>query len=416
MDPASVHSRDDAVALDRADPLAALRDEFALPAGVIYLAGNSLGALPRAAAADLERAARSEWGNDLVTSWTRHGWIDLPLRLGDAIGRLIGAAPGQVVVADSTSVNLFKLLAAALRLRPGRQVIVSERDNFPTDLYVAEGLVDLLGGGCELRLVGEGGLEAALDGQVAVVSLSHVSYRDGALRDMVDVTRTVHECGALALWDLSHSAGALPVELDRCGVDLAVGCTYKYLSGGPGAPAYLYVAQRLQEAARQPLAGWMGHAAPFAFETAYRPAPGIARQLCGTPPVLSMSAIGAGVSLLERANMPAVRAKSVALSELFIDVAERSCASSGLTLASPREAARRGSQVCFRHPEAHAVMQALIARGVIGDFRAPDIVRFGLAPLVLRFVDVWDAAAALGEVLATGEWDRPEFRAKKKVT
>jgi len=416
MDPNSVRTRDDAAAFDRADPLAALRDEFALPAGVIYLAGNSLGALPRAAAADLERAARSEWGSGLVTSWTRHGWIDLPFRLGDAIGRLIGAAPGQVVVADSTSVNLFKLLAAALRLRPGRQVIVSERDNFPTDLYVAEGLVDLLGGGCELRLVGEGGLEAALDGQVAVVSLSHVNYRDGALRDMADVTRTVHECGALALWDLSHSAGALPVELDRCGVDLAVGCTYKYLSGGPGAPAYLYVAQRLQEAARQPLAGWMGHAAPFAFETAYRPAPGIARQLCGTPPVLSMSAIGAGVSLLERAGMPAVRAKSLALSELFIALAERSCRPYGLALASPRDSARRGSQVCFRHPDAWPVMQALIARRVIGDFRAPDILRFGLAPLVLRFADAWDAVAALGDVLATGEWDRPEFRAVKKVT
>jgi kynureninase len=416
MDPSSVRRREDAVALDRADPLAALRDEFELPPVVIYLAGNSLGPLPRAAAADLERAAKSEWGNDLVTSWTRHGWIDLPFRLGDAIGRLVGAAPGQVVVADSTSVNLFKLLAAALQMRPGRRVIVSERDNFPTDLYVAEGLIALLGGIHELRLIGEGGLEAALGDDVAVVSLSHVSYRDGGLRDMAEVTRAAHACGALALWDLSHSAGALPVELDRCGVDLAVGCAYKYLCGGPGAPAYLYVAQRMQEAARQPLAGWMGHAAPFAFERSYRPAPGIARQLCGTPPVLSMSAIGAGIALLERAGMAAVRAKSVALSELFVTLAERSCGAHGLALASPRDAARRGSQVCFRHPDAYPVMQALIARGVIGDFRAPDILRFGLAPLVLRFVDVWDAVAALAEVLATGAWDRPEYRAVKKVT
>ena len=416
MDPAGVRTRENAIALDRADALSALRDEFELPAGMIYLAGNSLGALPREAAAHVEETVRGHWGRGLVTSWTRHGWIDLPFRLGDAIGRLIGAAPGQVVVADSTSVNLFKLLAVALRLRPDRLVIVSERDNFPTDLYVAEGLVDLLGGDCELRLVGEGGLEAALDGEVAVVALSHVNYRDGALHDMAAVTGQVHGRGALMLWDLSHSAGALPVALDRCGVDLAVGCTYKYLSGGPGAPAYLYVAERLQEQARQPLSGWMGHAAPFAFEPAYRPAPGIARQLCGTPPVLSMSAIGAGVELLERAGMAAVRAKSVALSELFIGLAEHSCASFGLTLASPREAERRGSQVCFCHPDAYPVMQALIARGVIGDFRAPDVLRFGLAPLVLRFVDVWDAATALADVLATGAWDRPEFRAVKRVT
>jgi kynureninase len=383
---------------------------------VVYLAGHSLGALPRAAVAQVERAARDEWGRDLVTSWTRHGWIDLPLKLGDAIGRLIGAAPGQVAVADSTSVNLFKLLAVALRLRPGRRVIVSERDNFPTDLYVAEGLTALLGDGHELRLVDAGGLEAALGDEVAVVALSHVNYRDGALHDMAVVTRQVQSSGALMLWDLSHSAGALPVALDRCGVDLAVGCAYKYLCGGPGAPAYLYVAQRLQEAARQPLSGWMGHAAPFAFEPEYRPAPGIGRQLCGTPPVLSMSAIGAGVELLERAGMAAVRAKSLALAELFIRLAERSCGRLGLTLASPREATRRGSQVCFRHPDAYPVAQALIARGVIGDFRAPDVLRFGLAPLYLRFIDVWDAAAALADVLATGAWDRPEFRAVKRVT
>jgi kynureninase len=416
MDAAGVRTREDAAALDRADPLAALRDEFELPEGVVYLAGHSLGALPRAAVAQVERAARDEWGRDLVTSWTRHGWIDLPLKLGDAIGRLIGAAPGQVAVADSTSVNLFKLLAVALRLRPGRRVIVSERDNFPTDLYVAEGLTALLGDGHELRLVDAGGLEAALGDEVAVVALSHVNYRDGALHDMAVVTRQVQSSGALMLWDLSHSAGALPVSLDRCGVDLAVGCTYKYLSGGPGAPAYLYVAQRLQEAARQPLSGWMGHAAPFAFEPEYRPAPGIGRQLCGTPPVLSMSAIGAGVELLERAGMAAVRAKSLALAELLIRLAERSCGRLGLTLASPREATRRGSQVCFRHPDAYPVARALIARGVIGDFRAPDVLRFGLAPLYLRFIDVWNAAAALADVLATGAWDRPEFRAVKRVT
>jgi kynureninase len=415
MDARSVRTRESAVAVDRDDPLAGLRDEFELPKGVIYLAGNSLGALPRAAATQVARTVASEWSRDLVTGWTRHGWIDLPFRLGDAIGRLIGAASGQVVVADSTSVNLFKLLAAALRLRPGRRVIVSERDNFPTDLYVAEGLTELLGGDHELRL-SDGDLEAALSDDVAVVSLSHVNYRDGALHDMAAVTRQVHECGALALWDLSHSAGALPVSLDRCDVDLAVGCTYKYLCGGPGAPAWLYVARRLQEDAQQPLSGWMGHAAPFAFEPAYRPAAGIARQLCGTPPILSMIAIAAGVELLERAGMEAVRAKSVALSELFIDLAERSCRSFGLELVSPREASRRGSQVCFRHPEAYPVVQALIARGVVGDFRAPDVLRFGLAPLVLRFADVWDAAVSMADLLATGAWNRPEYRAVKKVT
>jgi kynureninase len=409
-------SRRDAATLDAEDPLARARDAFLLPEGVIYLDGNSLGALPRATPQRLSEAAIAQWGGDLIKSWNVHNWIDLPRRVGDKIAGLIGAGPGEVVAADSTSVNLFKALAAALRLRPERKVIVSERDNFPTDLYIAQGLSALLDRGHQLRLVDGDALTTAIDDATAVVMLTHVNYRTGAMHDMCAVTAATHAKGALMLWDLAHSAGAVPVDLNGCGADFAVGCGYKYLNGGPGAPAFIWVSPRHQDAFEQPLSGWLGHAAPFAFETGYRPAAGIARYICGTPPVLSMVALEAGIDLMRGMDMTAIRRKSVSLTDLFIRTIEQECGGLGLSLVSPRDSARRGSQVSLRHEEAYPIMQALIARGVIGDFRAPDILRFGFAPLYVRFVDAWDAVAALKDILAAGSWDRPEFRVRAAVT
>lgn len=408
-------SRASLVAQDAADPLAGFRERFAVPDGVIYLDGNSLGCLPQATPARLAEVVRDEWGRDLIRSWNEHAWIDLPKRVGDKIGRLIGAAPGQVVAADSTSVNLFKLLAAALALRPGRRVILSDVSNFPTDLYVAQGLIELLGGHHELRLAPFEAVAEALDDDVAVVMLTEVDYRSGAVHDMAAITAAAHRVGALALWDLAHSAGVLPGRLDACGADLAVGCGYKYLNGGPGAPAFLYVAERHQAAARQPLTGWMGHASPFAFDLDYRPAEGIRRQLCGTPVILALAALEVGVDLALAADMAAVRAKSMALTEAFRTAVEALCPGV-FALASPREPERRGSQICLRHPEGYAIVQALIARGVIGDFRAPDILRFGMAPLYLRHVEMWDAAAALAAVMREEAWREPRFRLRAKVT
>jgi len=409
-------TRDDALALDRADPLAGFRARFALPEGILYLDGNSLGALPKATPALLAAVIAEEWGEGLIRSWNRHGWIDMPRRVGHKIARLIGARPGEVMVADSTSINLFKLIAAALRLRPERRVIVSERENFPTDLYVAQGLIELLGKGHELRLVTPETLDAALGDDVALVLLTHVNYRSGRMHDMAEVTRRVHDRGALMLWDLAHSAGALPVDLGACDADLAVGCGYKYLNGGPGAPAFLYVAQRLQDSFRSPLTGWLGHAAPFDFDPLYRPAPGIASAIVGTPPILSLAALEIGIDLALEADLAAVRAKSLALARLFVARVAESCAGSGLTLASPAEDEARGSQICYAHPDGYAIMQALIARGVIGDFRAPDILRFGFTPLYTSFADVFDAVEILRCVLASGEWDRPEFKHRATVT
>ncbi len=408
-------TREDCQALDAADPLAETRGAFALPEGVIYLDGNSLGALPSATPARIAAVIAGEWGSDLITSWNKHGWIDLPRRVGDKIARLVGAAPGEVVVADSTSINLFKMLAAALALNPGRRVILSERDNFPTDLYIAQGLIDLLGRH-ELRLVAADALPGALDNETAVLLLSHINYRTGAVHDMAALTAAAHARGALAIWDLAHSAGALAVDLGAAKADFAVGCGYKFLNGGPGAPAFLFVAKRHQAHAVQPLSGWLGHAAPFAFESVYRPAPGIDRFICGTPPILSLAALEVGVDLALSADTTLVRAKAMALTDLFIRAVEQQCAGFGLALISPRDAMRRGSQASFTHAQAYPVMQALIARGVIGDVRAPDILRFGFAPLYLRFVDAWDAADALREVLATRAWDQPHFHRRAAVT
>ncbi len=401
---------------DVSDALAHLRERFTLPDGVIYLDGNSLGALPKATAGRLDEVVREEWGRTLIASWNRHDWITLPQRVGDKIARLIGAEPGEVVVADSTSINLFKTLAAALALNPGRRTILSERDNFPTDLYIAQGLAGFLGGRHRLRLVDGAEIERAIDDDTAVVMLTQVNYRTGAMFDLQAMTAAAHRAGAVMLWDLAHSAGAFPVDLRAAEADLAVGCGYKYLNGGPGAPAFLYVARRHQPRFVQPLSGWMGHAAPFAFETDYRPAAGIARYLCGTPPILSLAALEVGVDLLLDVDMAAVRAKSAVLGDLFIELVETECAGLGLSLVSPRDGRRRGSQVSFRHADGFPVMQALIARGVIGDFRAPDILRFGFTPLYLRFVDVWDAVARLKDVLATRAWDDARYRVRATVT
>jgi kynureninase len=409
-------SRAALAALDAEDPLAPFRARFALPDGLVYLDGNSLGALPKATAAVIEDLVRRQWGEDLITSWTRHGWVDLPRRVGARIAHLIGAGPNEVLVADSTSVNLAKLIAAGLQLRPGRSVVLSERGNFPTDLYVVQGLRDLLGDRLELRLVERGELAAALDERTAVLLLSHVDYRSGEVHDMARLTAAAHEVGALALWDLAHSAGVMPLALAGDGVDLAVGCGYKYLNGGPGAPAFLFVAERWQDKARQPLSGWFGHREPFAFEPLYRPAAGIDRFQAGTPPILSLKALEVGVDLLCEVDLAAVQTKSRRLGDCFISLVEERCAGHGLTLASPREPGRRGAQVAFRHAEGYPVMQALIVRGVIGDFRAPDLIRFGFAPLYLRFTDLWDAVEILREVLREGTWDRPEFTQRASVT
>jgi kynureninase len=409
-------SRAALAALDAEDPLAPFRARFALPDGVVYLDGNSLGALPNATAAIIEDLVRRQWGEDLITSWTRHGWVDLPRRVGGKIARLVGAGPNEVLVADSTSINLAKLLSAALQLRRERTVVLSERRNFPTDLYVAQGLRDLLGDRLELRLVERDALAAALDERTAVLMLSHVDYRSGEVHDMAGLTAAAHEVGALVLWELAHSARAPPLALARDGVDLAVGCGYKYLNGGPGAPAFLFVAERWQEEARQPLSGWFGHRDPFAFEPLYRPAAGIDRFQAGTPPILSLKALEVGVDLLCDVDLAAVQAKSRRLGDCFIGLVEERCAGHGLTLASPREAGRRGAQVAFRHTEGYAIMQALIAQGVIGDFRAPDLIRFGFAPLYLRFANLWDAVEILREVLQERAWDRPEFKQRASVT
>jgi kynureninase len=403
-------------ALDAADPVAVWRERFALPEGVIYLDGNSLGPLPKAAEGLIRDVVRRQWGEDLITSWNKHGWVDLPQRLGTKIARLIGAQPHEVIVAESTSVNLFKLLAAALGLRPGRSVVVSERSNFPTDLYVAQGLRDLLGERMALRLVSSDELEAALDEDSALLMLTHVDYRTGRLHDMARLTRAAHDAGALALWDLAHSAGAVPVDLNAARVDLAVGCGYKYLNGGPGAPAFLFVAERWQERARQPLTGWFGHARPFAFESTYEPAPGIARFLAGTPPVLSMAALEAGVDMLLQVDQEELRRKAMALTDAFIGLIDERCAAFSFTVASPRAAEERGAQVALRHAQGYPIVQALIARGTIGDFRAPDLLRFGFAPLYVRFVDVWDALDALCAVMTERLWDQPAFRQRAAVT
>jgi kynureninase len=417
-------SRDDALALDAADPLAPLRGLFDIPDGLIYLDGNSLGVLPRATAARVQQVVTEEWGQGLIRSWNSAGWIDLPQRVGDKIARLVGAGAGELAVADSTSVNLFKVLSAALAIAhadaPQRRVIVSERSNFPTDLYIAESLARQHG--CKLVLVDDAeAIPARLRDDVAVLMLTHVNYRTGRMHDMAAMTAAAHAAGVLTVWDLAHSAGAVPVDLHGSKADFAIGCGYKYLNGGPGAPAFVWAHPRHADRFWQPLSGWMGHAAPFEFTPDYRPAPGITRYLCGTPAVLAMAALECGVDTVLAAEavggMAALRAKSLAMTRAFAALVEARCGGQGLSLVSPTDDTWRGSQVCLAHREiGYPVIQALIARGVIGDFRAPDILRFGFTPLYLRHVDVWDAVDHLKQVLERGEWREARFNQKAAVT
>ena len=438
---------DDCRALDLQDPLRELRNQFSLPDGVIYLDGNSLGVLPKTAAGRVAEAVTNEWGQGLIRSWNSAGWFDLPQRLGNKIAQLIGAQPGEVVATDSTSINLYKVLSAALNIAaqdtPERKLLISERSNFPTDLYIAEGLCRERG--LQLVLVETEEIAVALTTDVAVLMLTHVNYRTGAMHDMQALTAAAHAAGILTVWDLAHSAGAVPVDLNGAGADFSVGCGYKYLNGGPGAPAFVWAhpkhADRKNPEIWQPLSGWWGHAAPFEFTPDYRPAPGITRYLCGTQPILSLTALDCGLDTVLAAQplggMGALRQKSLALTDLFIKLVEDRCAGHGLGLATPRDHASRGSQVCLtRSSGAYAIVQALIKRSVIGDFRAgdpstgsgqapstgsgrtgmPDILRFGFTPLYIGFEDVWNAVEHLKQVLETAEWQSPEFNQKNAVT
>ncbi|MBG6084655.1 kynureninase [Zhihengliuella flava] len=425
LQPASARvTREDCVAADAANPLATFRDRFALPENTIYLDGNSLGARPKGSAERAAAVVEQEWGEGLIRSWNTAGWFDLPRTLGDKIARLIGSGENECVVTDTTTLNLFKALASALRIqqqeRPGRRVILTERDNFPTDIYIAEGLADFLnsvGGDYEVRLIDEElTLEEALDDDVAVVALSHVNYRTGAMWDMAAVTASAHDAGALAIWDLAHSAGAVEVDLRGADADYAVGCTYKYLNGGPGAPAFIWVHERHQARFWQPLSGWWSHTSPFAMADAYAPANDIRRFMCGTQPVTSLAMVENGVDLALEADMATVRAVSLELTDLFIRLVRERCGDHPLTLITPEEHGRRGSHASFRHPEGYAVMSALIARGVIGDYREPEVLRFGVTPLYVGFADVYDAVEELRDVLDTRAWDAAEFTVRNAVT
>ncbi|BDP40927.1 kynureninase [Deinococcus aetherius] len=408
-------------ALDARDPLASKRAEFLIPGGVIYLDGNSLGVLPARVPERMERVVREEWGQDLIRSWNTHGWIDLPARVGARIARLIGADADEVIAADSTSVNLFKVLSAALHVAakgdPRRRVIVAEEDNFPTDLYIAQGLAALLGEArAELRLVAPHRVADAVGDDTAVLMLTQVDYRTGERHDLPAVTRRAHERGALAVWDLAHSAGAFPVDLNGAGADFAVGCGYKYLNGGPGAPAFLYVARRHHADAPNVLSGWMGHASPFEFTSRYTGASGIGQYATGTPSILSLSALDAALEVFEDVEMRLVREKSLSLTRTFIELTRPLCARHGFRLATPEDDARRGSQVSLAHPHGYEIMQALIAAGVVGDFRAPNLLRFGFTPLYTSHEDVWHAVQTLDTVMREGRWQDARYAERNAVT
>src|SRR5580704_5281903 len=416
MSSASMTSREACVARDSIDPLRSFRDRFVIPEGIIYLDGNSLGPMPRNAPGLLNRTIEQEWGHDLIRSWNSAGWFDMPVRLGDRIGALIGAAPGQTVVCDTTSINLYKAIHAAIGLRPDRDVVIAEAQSFPTDLYIVEGAMKSAGRPMKRRLIGADGpsVEALLDRNVAAVVLSHVNYRTGELLDMPAITRLLHDAGALVVWVLCHSVGVVEIAFDLDEIDFAVGCTYKYLNGGPGSPAFISVAKAHQATAQHPLSGWWGHAAPFAFDRDFRPDPGIKRFLCGTQPIISLRGVDAALDAMEGAEVAALRQKSLALTELFM--ARVGALLPDLKIVTPRQASLRGSQVGIEFDRGYAVVQAMIERGVIGDFRAPDLIRFGFAPLYVRFQDVWDAAEILAGCVSAEVWRDPRFNQVRDVT
>ena len=402
-------------AMDQNDPLAFAKERFALPEGVIYLDGNSLGVLPKTTKARIDDVVTREWGTDLIRSWNTNHWMELPTRVGDMIARLIGADDGEVVATDSTSVNLFKMAGAALKMNKGRHVLLSEKGNFPTDLYIMQGLAELIDG-VECRAVATEDLLAHLDDDVAVLVLTHVNFRSGRMHDMKALCAAAHAKGILTVWDLSHSAGAVDVDLNAAGADFAIGCGYKYLNGGPGSPGFLFVAKRHQDKARPPLSGWMGHAAPFEFSDDYEAASGIARHMCGTPQVLGLAALEEGLKTFDGVAISDVRQKSLALCDLFKEKVATKLAGLGFTLVSPEGGDLRGSQVSLAHDEAYAIVQALIDRGVIGDFRAPNIARFGFTPLYLSYGDVMKAVDILHEIMQEQAWKNPVYRAKARVT
>ncbi|WP_224814706.1 kynureninase [Hasllibacter sp. MH4015] len=391
-----------------------MKHKFELPDGVIYLDGNSLGPLPKGVAERVGKAMNAEWGANLIKGWNVDGWMAQPTRVGDQVGRIIGAAPGSVVMGDTLSLKVYQALSAALQMRPDRRVVISDSGNFPTDLYMAEGLIRHLDHGHELRIVAPEEVADAITEDVAAVMITQVDYRTGRVHDMGAITARAHGAGAVMIWDLAHSAGALPVDMSGCDAEFAVGCTYKYLNGGPGAPAFIYVRPDIVGDIDPALSGWLGHEAPFAFDLDYRPGLGIERMRVGTPPVLQMSALEEAMKIWEEVDMDDLRAASILLSETFIAEVEARCPD--LVLASPRDPSRRGSQVSFHFEEGYAAMQALIARGVIGDFRAPDIMRFGFTPLYLDEGDVVQAAVILEDILTNRLWDRPEYRARNRVT
>ncbi len=402
--------------MDQDDPLAAFRDEFSLPEGMIYLDGNSLGAMPTRAMGQAQQTMANEWGKDLIKSWNTHDWFHLPQRLGDCMAPLIGADTGEVVVTDSTGINLFKVLSAALSLNPHRHKIVMQGSNFPTDNYIAQGLIKLLGDRHQIVFAEQENILQAIDDSVAVVCLTQVHYRTGGLLDMKAITAKTQACGAISIWDLCHSAGAMVVELNACNVDFAVGCTYKYLNGGPGSPGFLFTARRHHGKALQPLTGWWGHKAPFSFDRDYSPAVGIEQMLSGTQPVISLAVTGVGLEIAARADMAQVRIKSQQLGDLFVRLVDEHCTEYGFTIASPRDARYRGSQVSLAHEFAYPIMQALISRNVIGDYRAPDILRFGFASLYVRYTDIWDAVVELKNIMQANVWKQEVFKQQKAVT
>jgi kynureninase len=395
-------TRDDALALDRADPLSAARARFVLPEGVNYLDGNSLGALPKCVAERVAQTVTQEWGEGLIRSWNDAGWYDAPGRIGAKLSPLLGAAPHQVTVTDTISINLFKVLVAAARMRPNRKTILAERGNFPSDNHIVESVARMME--LNARFVPASEIAAAIDADTAVVELSHVSYRSAEIQDMAAITSAAHDKGALIVWDLAHSTGAVALRLDEARADFAVGCGYKFLNGGPGAPAHVYLAERHLAGLDQPLTGWFAHAAPFAFAYDFARADGIRAMLCSTPQMLSMVAFEAALDAFDGIAMRDVQAKGRALGDLMIALADERLSSLGVGVASSRDGARRGNHVSLTHPEGYRVMQALIARGVIGDFRAPDVMRFGFGPLYVRYTDIFEAVAALEQILRSGEW------------
>ena len=411
-------TREDFIKLDTLDPIKKAREEFSLPKDVIYFDGNSLGPLPKNTIKSLDSVIQREWGDGLVRSWNDENWINLPRSLGNQIAPLIGANEGEVIVVDSTSVNLFKVLSSALLLNKNRKVIVSESGNFPSDLYILEGVNNMFGESYERCLMDEGDeeIEKYIDSSTAVVVLSHINYKTGRITDIKKITTFAHEKGALVVWDISHSVGVLPMNLHDLGVDFAVGCTYKHLNGGPGAPGFLFVHSSLIEKVSQPLTGWLGHIKPFDFEVEYKPANDINKFICGTPPIIAYKAIESGLEIFKDLSIIEIREKSTKLSEMFIQLMKQECSEFGFTLFSPKNSEHRGSQISFLHENAYSIIQALISHGIIGDYREPNVMRFGISPLYMRFEDVWNAITCLREIMQTGEWQSEKFKNKNYVT